>query len=230
MDSGKNLHSTIVTLKDDMKMVLIPGGTYVIGSNNGHSDEKPVHEVTVDPFYMDEHEVTVRQYGKFIKATSYPAPLYWNPDIDGQDDPVVGVSWFDAMAYAEWAGKRLPTEVEWEIATAGNKKNTAVVCDQEHANTGSFGILSVKSLKPNEFGLYDMVGNVWEWCSDWYDRDYYSFSPSHNPKGPNTGMYKVLRGGAWYQIRDKLLVTERFYALPGSKSFNNGFRCVRPVE
>ena len=226
----------IINKKDGMQMCYIPASKYKMGSVEGHRDEKPQHEVCVEQFYIDEHEVNVRQYGAFMKETSHPAPMYWNPNIDLLDEPVVGVSWSDAKAYAAWAGKRLPTEAEWELVARG-KDIEENVCDEGHANVNSFGLLPVKSLNPNAFGVYDMLGNVWEWCSDWYGNEYYALSPTENPAGPNRGVYKVLRGGAWYSDRSCRLITNRsdrscqlmtnrFYASPDSKSFNSGFRCV----
>ncbi len=219
---------------DDSTMMLVPGGTFIMGAPDGDSDEKPQHEVYIDSFYIDEHEVTVRQYKKFMAATGHPKPLYWLPDYDKPDDPVVGVSWQDAVDYARWAGKRLPTEAEWEYAARGSNQqepypwgNTA---NTQNANYLSFGLLPVKSLKPNSYGIYDMIGNVWEWCADWYDSDYYATSPKRNPKGPLNGTHKVLRGGAWYCNEGEVRVANRYYALPNARSFNIGFRCVRSVK
>jgi formylglycine-generating enzyme required for sulfatase activity len=102
--------------------------------------------------------------------------------------------------------------------------------DTGYANFKSFGILPVKSLKPNGYGMYDMIGNVWEWCSDWYDKDYYYGGQKKNPRGPATGTHKVLRGGAWYCAEDEIRVSNRYFALPDAKSFNVGFRCAQSVK
>jgi iron(II)-dependent oxidoreductase len=221
-------------LGEQSAMVLVPGGKFIMGSSEGDSDESPLHEVYIDSFYIDAQEVTISQYKKFIEATGHPKPHYWQPDYDSPDDPVVGVSWQDAVDYARWAGKRLPTEAEWEYAArGGNQKdkypwgNTA---NTLYSNYLSFGLLPVKSLKPNSYGIYDMIGNVWEWCADWYAGDYYAVSPPKNPKGPVSGTHKVLRGGAWYCNEREVRVANRYYALPDAHSFNIGFRCVRSVK
>jgi len=222
------------TLKDPVAMVLVPGGTYSMGTDGGFPDQQPRHEVVLDPFYMDIHEVTNKQYQKFIEDTGRRNPDFWFPDIDLPDEPVVGVSWKDAVAYAAWAGKRLPTEAEWEYAarggTIGRKYPWGDSFDPSYANVGSFGIAPVKSFRPNDHGLYDMVGNVWEWCSDWYGQEYYGESPRENPQGPSGGKYKVLRGWAWYCKPDQVKVTKRHNSNPSSTSYSYGFRCVKPAK
>jgi formylglycine-generating enzyme required for sulfatase activity len=215
-------------------MVLVPGGKYIMGSTDGDPDEAPIHEVYVDSFYIDMQEVTIAQYKKFIEATGHKKPDYWQPELDRLNDPVAGVSWYDAKAYAEWAGKRLPTEAEWGYAARGGsmkgKYPWGDTPDISYANFKSFGILPVKSLKPNGYGIYDMIGNVWEWCSDWYDGEYYYVKTDKNPKGPMMGTYKVLRGGAWYCDEKEVRLSNRFFALPDNKSYNIGFRCVKSVK
>jgi formylglycine-generating enzyme required for sulfatase activity len=212
-------------------LLLIHGGKFLMGSTDGDFDEKPAHEVAVKSFYMDVHEVTNAQYKVFAEATSRPLPLFWQPQIDKPDEPVVGVTWHDAQAYAAWAGKRLPTEAEWEYAARGGKRGGNYpwgdCLDNGLANFKSFGILPVKSFPANGYGLYDMTGNVWEWCSDWYGADFYAVSPAANPAGTVDGVLKVLRGGAWYCGPDEVRVSNRFYAMPDAKSFNIGFRCVK---
>ncbi len=219
---------------DDVAMVLVPGGIYTMGSVDGDPDEKPVHEVYVDRFYIDVQEVTIRQYKKFMDATGHTKPDFWQPELDRSNDPVAGVSWKDAGAYASWAGKRLPTEAEWEYAARGGKIQGKYpwgdTPDTSYANFNSFGITPVRSFKPNGFGIYDMVGNVWEWCSDWYDPEYYNASSMKNPAGPVSGVYKVIRGGAWYCDKDEVRVANRFFALPEATSYNTGFRCVLSAQ
>jgi formylglycine-generating enzyme required for sulfatase activity len=222
------------TVKDPVAMVLVPGGTYTMGTEGGFPDQQPRHEVVLDPFYMDIHEVTNKQYQQFLEDTGRRKPDFWFPEIDLPDEPVVGVSWKDAAAYAAWAGKRLPTEAEWEYAarggTIGKKYPWGDSFDPQCANVGSFGIAPVKSFRPNDYGLYDMVGNVWEWCSDWYGQEYYGESPRENPQGPSGGKYKVLRGWAWYCEPDQLKVTKRHNSHPSSTSYSYGFRCVKPAK
>ncbi len=240
-------------------MVLIPAGDFLMGSQNGSADEMPVHRVYLDAFYIDETEVTCSRYARFLDETGYPPHPLWNPRHDRPDDPVVGVSWHDAAAFAHWAGKMLPTEAQWEKAARGTLTNAAYPSgddlDRQRANYASFGTMPVKSYTPNGFGLYDTAGNVWEWCRDWYSPEYYRESPGENPAGPRvpraagarvsgvgtTGIRnhsadrlpapeKVIRGGAWYCSKKALRVANRFKHTCGTGSFNIGFRCVRPAE
>jgi sulfatase modifying factor 1 len=213
-------------------------GTFQMGSTSGNSDEQPVHTVTVDPFYIDKYETTVAQYRAFCTATGRsmpPAPPWgWS-----EDNPIVFVSWFDATDYAQWAGKRLPTEAEWEYAARGGSlskgytysgSNTVGDVAWYHGNSGA-RTQAVGTKTPNELGLYDMTGNVDEWCSDWYSNTYYSVSPSVNPPGPSSGVYRVLRGGAYIDLDNKCRAAARLWwdpTLPTSQpgSFI-GFRCAQ---
>jgi formylglycine-generating enzyme required for sulfatase activity len=212
-------------------MVYLQGGAFLMGSEQGTTNERPVHRVTLNPFYIDICEVTVRQYRTFLEATGRRKPAFWHPELDRPDDPVVGVTWHDAAAYAAWAGKRLPTEAEWEFAARGGAADTPFPWgenpDKRHANFGSRGIAPVKRFAANRYGLHDMIGNVWEWCADWYDEAYYQASPADNPRGPATGILKILKGGAWYSNEEQVRITNRYYALPDSRSFHNGFRCAK---
>ncbi len=205
-------------------MALIPAGEFLMGSNDGGSDEKPVHSVYLDAYYIDKYEVTNEQFSKFLneKGNQGEGGATW-VDIDDEDclieykngkyqprsgyenHPVVEVSWYGARAYAKWAGKRLPTEAEWEKAARGGligkKYPWGDSIDSSKANYDeNLGRTTpVGSYPPNNYGLYDMAGNVWEWVSDWHDYNYYSSSNSYtNPQGPNGGSYRVLRGGGCY--------------------------------
>jgi formylglycine-generating enzyme required for sulfatase activity len=222
------------TAKGSDEMVLIPAGKFMMGSTEGGADEQPVHEVQIKSFYIDMHEVTSAEYKKFADATGHPLPPFWYPELDKPDEPVVGVSWHDARDYAAWAGKRLPTEAEWEYAARGGKAGSRYpwgdAIDRDAANFSSFGIVPVKSFPANGYGLYDMIGNVWEWCADWYSSDYYATSSRKNPQGPPQDTFKVLRGGAWYCGPDEVRPANRFYAAPDAKSFNYGFRCARDIR
>lgn len=229
-------------------MAFIPGGEYLRGRSHSLPDEnlkwwptvmkddRPVRPIGVDAFYLDEREVTNGQYAAFVTATRHRPPYNWpgGKIAEGKGNlPVVDVDWADAAAYAKWAGKRLPTEAEWERACRGpfekatypwgNRKPTAADARFNAVD----GPAPVGKCKANDFGLYDMAGNVWEWCSDWYEKDYYSRAPDRNPKGPDRGMYRVLRGGSWADIEKYLTCAYRSWVRPSERSPNIGFRCAR---
>ena len=222
-------------------MVLIPAGSFEMGDhfNEGQASERPVHRVELDAFYMDIHEVTVGQFNQFVEESGY-AYNRWQ-DVTkyspGDDYPMVYVSWNDVTAYCEWAGKRLPTEAEWEYAARGGLIGKRYPLGDElthdDANyTGTGGkdqwdrTSPVGSFKPNGYGLYDMAGNAWEWCADWWGEDYYATSPLKNPTGPETGQYRVVRGGSWYGDPLILRAAYRRYYSPAGPDNYFGFRCV----
>ena len=296
---------------DDAEMVYIEGGRFLMGSED-FEDAQPIHEVTVDGFWMDEHEVTNAQFARFVAATGYqtvaervldssnypnlpldvlqPGSFVFSPledsvefddgvtlwhyvkganwrhpegigsDIKGrEDEPVVHIAYEDALAFASWAGKRLPTEVEWEYAARAGTSNTIYYSGNEPMQNGEWldnlyqgrfpyeddgldgyrGLAPVKSYSPNAWGLYDMGGNVWEWCSDYYQSDYYKDSTLTNfqsPVGSNDEMvdsaivWRVQRGGSF--LCDELYCTchragRRRKGEASSTSNNLGFRCVR---
>ena len=209
-------------------MVLIPGGTFWMGCVPGDSEckdgEKPRHQVTVDSFYMDTHEVTQAQYERVMGK---------NPSDfkNCSDCPVENVSWDDARSYCSKVGKRLPSEAEWEYAARGGKDG-----EVRHGSLGDVAWYDGNSEKkthpvgkkaPNGFGLYDMLGNVYEWCSDWYDEGYYAKSPLKDPHGAESGAYRVLRGGSWFNVSRNVRASGRFGYTPGTGYYNLGFRCVR---
>ena len=215
----------------NLKMILVEGGTFAMGSNGGDSDERPVHNVTLDSYYIGETEITQAQWRAVMGS---------NPSMfTGDNRPVECVSWNDAQEFCKklsaLTGKKyvLPTEAQWEYAARGGNKSkgytysgsntigdVAVCSASSHSN--------VKSKKPNELGIYDMSGNVWEWCSDWYGSSYYGSSSQTNPQGPTSGNIRVLRGGSWY---DKPLSCRVAYrndsgGRPSNIYFNVGFRVV----
>ena len=226
--------------KDNTRMVLIPAGYFEMGSRNNVSNEKPVHKVEVSAFYMDVHEVTVGQFQKFVSETGYRYDLWdnvarYSPEVNY---PMIYLSWKDALAYAEWAGKRLPTEAEWEYAARGGLIGKKYIWGddlfqaRDYANCHGIDgkdkwpqCAPVGSFTPNGYGLYDMAGNAWEWTSDWYDERYYRISPAKDPFGPVDGKYKVLRGGSWSYLPINLRVAKRECHDPSGSS-SGGRRCV----
>jgi sulfatase modifying factor 1 len=309
------------------EMVWMPGGSFVMGSEEGQADEKPAHRVAVKGFWMDRTEVTNEQFERFVKATHYVTVAERNPDpkdfpgvpaeklvagsivfkapsltevnrqraaegldpvgeiplenhflwwtyvpganwrhpegqgssVDGKEKfPVVHVSWDDAVAYARWARKRLPTEAEWEYAARGGLEEKKYMWGSEQTpggkwlaniwqgrfpteNTGEDGfrtLAPVGSFPTNGFGLYDMSGNVWEWCADWYLPDYYANSPKDDPHGPDTSfdpnepgvMKRVQRGGS-FLCSDLYCMgyrpSARMKSTPDTGLSHSGFRCVK---
>ena len=261
-------------------MVLLPGGLFRMGDDLSSSlDERPAHDVAVAPLRFDRHEVTNRQFAAFVRGTNYATTAEnqgWSwvfdrrgkawgkrpgadwrhpggPDtrIDGRDDyPVVQVSWSDARAYADWAGKRLPTEAEWEYAARaglhaapfpwGPEETVAGryqanywqghFPDKDLALDGFDSLAPIASFPANRFGLYDMAGNAWEWCQDYYAADYYRMSPDVDPTGPAQGEQRVVRGGSWLSAENVAAayrVAARGKRPPGSSYQDVGFRCVR---
>jgi formylglycine-generating enzyme len=292
-------------------MVWIPGGPFWMGAQEGQPDEKPVHQVVVDGFWMDRTEVTNEEFEKFVRAAGYitvaerqpdpkdypgvprekliagsivftPPPgdvsldnhfIWWSyvpganwrhpegphSDLRGRErHPVVHISWDDAQAYANWAGKRLPTEAEWEFACRGGLDRASFTWGEEQSPNGKWNAniwqgrfpnentvadgfratAPVASFAANGYGLFDMSGNVWEWCQDWYLPDYYASAPSHNPPGPNSsfdpnepGVPKRVQRGGSYLCSDLYCAgyrpSARMKASPDTGLTHAGFRCVR---
>ena len=242
-------------------MVFLRGGTFLMGANDGFPYEGPAHQVAVKSFWMDRHEVTVAEFRRFVEATGYKTEgekFGWSgvfhvekgewQKVDGADwrhpegpqsssqpdEPVTQVSWNDAAAYARWAGKRLPTEAEWEYAARGGLAGKTYAWGDElrpngkhlanwwqghfpERNTGEDGFLGrapVGSFPPNGYGLHDMTGNVWEWAADWFEE----------------GKERVIRGGSWMCSENYcqgFRVAARSHAAPDSGLNNLGFRCVK---
>ncbi len=224
----------------DMQMVLVPAGKFTRGSNRG-DDERPIRQIYLNAFYMDKFEVTVGQYARYLEVTGMEEPPDWSimNQPQHQRRPVVNVSWEDAVNYCKWAGKRLPTEAEWEksargtdgrIYPWGNEAPTRL-----HANYGRkdwddhLALTPVGSFEAGKspYGIYDMAGNAWEWVFDWYDHDSYVTSPEKNPIGPAKGDQKVVRGGSWLYVSEFLRSAHRFNAQPMNRHFGYGFRCSK---
>jgi formylglycine-generating enzyme required for sulfatase activity len=221
-------------------MTLVPAGEFMMGSNLA-DDERPAHHVYLNAFYMDKYEVTVGQYAKYLEVTDMEEPPDWHimNQPQHQKRPVVNVDWEDAVMYCKWAGKRLPTEAEWEKAARGTDGRIYPwgneVPTRLHANYGRkewnnhLALVPVGSFEEgrSSYGIYDMAGNAWEWVSDWYDYDYYKNSPRRNPTGPTTGEDKVVRGGSWLYVPEFLRSAHRFAAQPTNRHFGYGFRCAK---
>ena len=215
-------------------MVFVAGGTFQMEDNNGDGDEKPVHQVRLNNFWIGKYEVTVKQYQDFCTATSRSLPGQWG----GDNYPVVSVNWNDATAYCQWLSQktgqlfRLPTEAEWEYAAKGGTPSQSLVYAGSNVawydnNNQPNGAKPVGTKSPNRLQLYDMSGNVWEWCNDWYSSSYYNTSPADNPKGPTTGTNRVYRGGSWYNSDHSCRISYRGLDEPTGQFSNYGFRVVR---
>lgn len=223
------------------EMVLIPGGTFTMGKVPGPDAtfiDDAAHQVRIDTFYLDKYEVTNARYYEFCQETGHSLPEFWGMDafysgMKFPDHPVVGVCWSDARKYADWAGKRLPTEAEWEYAARGglSQKNfpSGNQLDSTLANYyGTYGHpLTVGSFPANGYGLHDMAGNVVEWVSDFYAKDYYLVSPIGNPPGPMIGKRRVIRGGGWRSGKGCNSCWFRQSLRPYWVDMNVGFRCAR---
>lgn len=235
--------SVVAIAQQDSGMTLVPGGEFLMGNNmkNGLGFS-PVHKVKVDSFYIDKYEVTNKDYLKFCQKTGHKLPEFWNTDIFKCGEkylnyPVVGVNFDDAKKYTEWAGKRLPTEAEWEYAARGSLEGkdfpNGDVWTKEKAKQDSTGwknlIDSVGSYEPNGYGLYDMSGNVWEWVADRHSDTYYKVSECDNPKGPENGSNRVIRGGGWHSGKMCKKVFYRKGLISNWCDFAVGFRCVKDL-
>lgn len=196
-------------------LVRIPAGWFLMGSDSGQDNEKPVHRIWVDEFLLSACQVTNAEYGHFPRDTGSLPPPFWNdPAFNHPEQPVVGVSWHDAVSYCEWLSRstgrkfRLPTEAEWERAARGGREQTLYPWGDlppqalpeyasRSADSWKTGPELVGRGEANAYGLFNMCDNVHEWCSDWYAADYYQNSPERNPRGPETGGRRASRGGSW---------------------------------
>lgn len=238
----------VVLLGAPAGMVFFPAGDFQRGRSyedpetkvdwypNPLRDDLPVRAIYIDPFYIDEHEVTIGEYAAFVKATRHRPPPVWAkgvPPAGKERFPVADVSWADAGAYCAWSGKRLPTEAEWERAARGLVEKekypwgNAAPKKTDARFDGLEGPAAVCSSPKSRQGLCDMAGNVWEWTADWYGKDYYKDAPERNPQGPASGIYRVLRGGSWFDKPDFMTCAHRSWARPAERSPNIGFRCVK---
>ena len=240
------------TGKDGAPMVEVPAGSFPMGvpqgDRDGGRDEYPRHDVFVDTFFIDTFEVTNGRYLEFVKGSGHRVPQnsknptrnLWQGDAITDslaDRPVINVDWFDAEAYCAWAGKRLPTEAEWEKAAKGtadrrfpwgNVEPTVKHLNFNQRWIGEKTLMPVGSYEAGKspFGAYDMAGNVWEWVNDWYDARYYEKSPAKNPKGPDIGTKKVIRGAGWQNETPTVRIFTRVDSDPTIRNESTGFRCA----
>ena len=248
------LIKTLTTPKDQAVMVYVPEGAFLMGTSDAdmefyreffplrspsrYDNERPQREVFLDAFYIDQLEVTNSQYKKFLSETGYVPKRYLDrPPFNVPDLPAIVLEWEDAVAYAEWAGKRLPTEAEWEKASRGTdgriwpwgsewdgsklSGNDGTGLEDGYKETAPVGQFPQGA---SPFGALDMAGNIWEWVADWYEPDYYTHAPNRNPKGPETGDGHVLKGGGWAENLDFTRCANRLGGNPGS--LLRGFRCA----
>ena len=263
-EEGKKIaQERVAKWKTKEEMVLIPAGEFLMGSNKktdrlAYRSEIPQRSVYLDAFMIGKYEVTALEYLKFVLATDRLPQLDWRYDGGNFQDtmahhPIMHVNWYDADAYCKWAGKRLPTEAEWEKAARGVDGRLfpwgSEYAGPTRANFGRTGlsgpvrdrperlllyppIISVdkyeNALSP--YGLYQTIGNVAEWVSDWYDQDYYKTAPGRNPKGPETGSQKAFRGGGWMDSTTTMRAAMRNGTDPKTKINWMGFRCAQDVK
>jgi formylglycine-generating enzyme required for sulfatase activity len=223
---------------DGSEMVGVPAGEFKMGTGNGYEWEGPEHTVFLDAYYVDKLEVTNAQYRECVasgncmnlkKRTYIDDPAY-------DDHPVVNVNWHWAKSYCKWAGKRLPTEAEWEKAARGTDGRRypwgeGVDCDHAHYKDCGGQTVAVGSFPAgaSPYGVLDMAGNAWEWVIDEWQEDYYQVSPYENPQGPvisGPQDMHVFRGGSWSETGDLLRSTYRTWYEPNAQYYNLGFRCV----
>ncbi len=238
-----------VNERDSAAMVTIAEGSFIRGSGSetGRADERPRRTIYLNAFMIDKYEVTNARYLTFIAATGHKEPfnvygagsLFETKGIE--NIPVVQVTWHDAADYCQWAGKRLPTEAEWEKAARGTDGRPYpwgdgtpsprhVNFDRDWVAMGT--LLPVGSLPDgaSPYGVHDMSGNAREWVQDWYAKDYYRIAPDRNPKGPETGLLKVIRGGSWHSFEPDVRAAARGKGGFALKTHGTGFRCARDVS
>jgi formylglycine-generating enzyme required for sulfatase activity len=215
---------------EETQQMLIPAGEFLMGTEAGSAIERPLRKVHLSAFYLDTVAVSNLRYETF-------APQYRRSHASSCDQcPATRIPWAEADRYCRQHGKRLPTEAEWEKAARGPEgwdfsfAKTADVSLGHFGRSLNTGTVPVDSLKPNGYGLYHMSGNAWEWVQDWFDAEYYQSSAMSNPKGPDSGFRKALRGGSWYNKSYYAHVGMRFALHPDTRLTSVGFRCAKDAE
>ena len=227
------------------EMVEIPEGPFTMGYDQGDPDEAPAHPVYLKAFFIDLKEVTQSEYARFAKMTKREIPKVpvFEEEISklvNPDYPVVGIGWNDAFGYCRWAGKRLPTEAEWEKAARGEgrrlypwgDKFSYTFSNVDGDDDGFLYLAPVGSYEVGRspYGAYDMTGNVAEWVADSYDPQYYQNTTFRDPTGPETSEFKVIRGGTWRDSKLNARITKRFSAKMWRTDATMGFRCALSVD
>jgi eukaryotic-like serine/threonine-protein kinase len=232
--------------EDGATLVYVPEGVFTMGNDIGESDENPVHTVYLDAFWIDRNEVTNKHYAVCISgggctmpfdASSYTRSSYFGT-AKFDEFPVIHVNWNQANAYCIWAGRKLPTEAQWEKAARGTDARIYPWGDDApnkgflnyNSNVGDTTKIGSYEKGKSFYGAYDMAGNVWEWVNDWYGDAYYQSSSSSNPLGPDAGQYRVMRGGSWYDDSDIVRSTVRYWFDPAISDVISGFRCARDAK
>ena len=231
-----------ITGHDGAPMVLVPAGEFPMGSDEGDEDEQPIHRVFLDSFYLDTFEVTNGRFAKFVAAIQSEPPWGFadqETPVVHADRPVRWVNWLEALGYCLWAGKRLPTEAEWEKAARGTDGRVypwgndpptaahAVFGLKEGAETVS--PIGTRDQGQSPYGVHDLAGNLYEWVTDWYDDVFYATNPTSNPRGPAEGTAKVQRGGSYTNTPYRLRASFRTKGDPTEHEPNVGFRCAQDV-
>jgi serine/threonine-protein kinase len=224
-------------VKTNMEMVFVPRGHFLMGSDKSDRHMRPPHKVFLDAFWIDQTEVTNAQYIQCVEegVCGTPHEADYFKDTKYSNHPVIYVSWDEALTFCTWAGKRLPTEAEWEKAARGDDGRT-YPWGNSKPNSGLLnywdnkkGSTEVGSYPAGEspYGAMDLAGNVWEWTSDWYSPDFYKTSPVPNPEGPASGDRRIVRGGSWFSLTE--IVVRTYYrkaSNPEVQNYTTGFRCV----
>ena len=243
MTETLRLNSSTHAAFSEPQMALIPEGWFLMGSEAGQENERPVHRVWIDAFELALCQVSNADYARFLAATAHPEPLHWrDPNFSNPEQPVVAPSWFDAAAYCDWlthaTGRlyRLPTEAEWERAARGGLEqklypwgDAPLESLANYAARWKLAPEPVGRAERNAYGLFDIGANVHEWCSDWFGADYYRASPERNPQGPSEGARRASRGGSWRHATKVSRCAARSSIPPEFQYADYGFRVARDL-
>lgn len=224
-----------------IEFIRIPAGEFSMGDPTADEDARTVHKVSLSGFWLARYEVTVEQYGRFLKVSGRREPNHWtNARLNKPQQPVIGVTYEDAVEFCRWAGGRLPTEAEWEYAARGTdgrrypwgNSPPDPMRASYHLDVG-FGAtkpVGAAEMGAGPFGALDQAGNVFEWCADWYAPDTYTRAARQNPQGPPSGELRVIRGGGWLSLPDAITVWAREKYPPLGRSTMIGFRVARDLS